>query len=145
MKDFKSLKIIKYKYPFSVEKLGEILWDKMTLEESKWAIQLTLKGISDTGGDDKSSWDTIVVDKKMTDMIEKILEKYEISYVSEDATNNLIENIDYFTPIFLNKLNEYLLKSLTVDGVLDDIIDKGVDNLSVFEKYFLDNDIESKK
>jgi len=145
MKDFKSLKIIKYKYPFSVEKLGEILWDKMTLEESKWAIQLTLKGISDTGGDDKSSWDTIVVDKKMTDKIEKILEKYEISYVSEDATHNLIENIDYFTPTFLNKLNEYLLKSLTVDGVLDDIIDKGVDNLSVFEKYFLDNDIESKK
>lgn len=145
MKDFKNLKIIKYKYPFSVERLGEILWDKMTLEESKWAIQLTLEGISDTGGDDKSSWDTIVVDKKMTDKIEKILEKYEISYVSEDATTNLIENINYFTPTFLNKLNEYLLKSLTVDGVLDDIIDKGVDNLSVFEKYFLDNDIESKK
>ena len=141
----KDLKIIKYSYPFTTEMLGEVLWDKMNMEESKWAVQLTMKGISDTGEHESSSWDVILVDDKMSEKIEIILKKYEIPFETEDQTQKLIDNPDEFSKEFIKKLNEYLRKKLTVDQVLDTIIDSGFENLSVLEKYFLDNNVEEEK
>ena len=57
MKNLSNYKIVRINYPFSANDMEEFLWNKMTLDESKWAIQLTLKGINDTGGDESKSWD----------------------------------------------------------------------------------------
>ena len=143
--DLSNFKIKKQQYPFTTEKLGEIIWDKMTLVESKWAIQLTLKGVNDTGDDGKNSWDTFFMDDKLKNKIDEILNKYEVPFEVEDQTRLLLETPEIFSDEFTKKLNEYLNDHLTVDGVLDNIIEFGIDNISVFEKYFLDNNTTDEK
>jgi hypothetical protein len=53
-------------------------------------------------------------------------------------TELLLSESTKFGEDFLNKLNEYLEENLTVDDVLDNIIDVGVQNMSIFERYYLD-------
>ena len=144
MKDFTNYKILKYVYPFPTEKLGEIIWDKMTSEESKWALQLTLQGINDTGDEDNSSWDIFLLDEKLKKRIEEILNKYKVPYDVEDQSELLMTNKYIFTTEFIEKVENYLDEQMTVDEVLDRILEVGLENLTVFEKYYLDNNVEIK-
>ena len=52
---------------------------------------------------------------------------------------------DIFTENFLEKLNSYLSDNLTVDNILDNILKIGVENITPFERYFLDNQSIIKK
>jgi hypothetical protein len=144
MKDFTNYKILKYIYPFSTEKLEEMIWDKMTEEDSKWAIQLTLRGINDTGGSDTDSWDIFLLDEKLKNKIEEILNKYEVPYEVDDQSEFLMTNKTIFTSDFIEKIENYLDDHMTVDEVLDRILEVGLENLTVFEKYYLDNNVEIK-
>ena len=144
MRNFKEFKIIKYIYPFPTEKLGEMVWDKMTLNESKWAVQLTLKGVNDTGDEGETSWDIFFLDNKLQDKIDEVLDKYKVPYVIEELSDLLLKNPDLFSNEFIEKLNSYLEQNLTVDDVLDNIIEVGIDNISIFERYFLDYNTENK-
>ena len=144
MRNFKDFKIIKYIYPFPTEKLGEMVWDKMTLNESKWAVQLTLKGVNDTGDEGETSWDIFFLDNKLQDKIDEVLNKYKVPYVIEELSDLLLKNPDLFSDEFIKKLNSYLEQNLTVDDVLDNIIEVGIDNISIFERYFLDYNTENK-
>jgi hypothetical protein len=144
MKNFKDFKIVKYNYPFSTEKLGEVIWDKMTIEESKWAVQLTLKGVNDTGEEGETSWDIFFLDDKLKNKIDEILIKYDVPFELEDQTNLFETNPDSFSDIFIKKLKSYLGQNLTVDDVLDNILEVGINNISVFEKYFLNNNTEKE-
>ena len=87
MKNLSNFKIVRINYPFSADDMEEFLWNKMTLDESKWAIQLTLKGINDTGGDESKSWDIFFLDDKLLKLIEGILIKYEIKFQIEELTD----------------------------------------------------------
>lgn len=143
MKNFKDFKILKYTYPFSTDKLGEIIWDKMTDIEAKWAIQLTLKGVNDTGEEGDTSWDTFFLDDKLKEKIEDILNKYNVPYEVENQSELLLKNPDLFSEEFIKKLNSYLTQHLTIDDVLDNIIEVGINEISIFEKYFLENNTEN--
>jgi len=145
MKDFSKYRIIKYDYPFSTDELGERIWDKMTNEEAKWAAQLTLKGVNDTGGDEETSWDIFFLDEKLKNKIESILTKYEIPFETQDISSSLMDNFETFTEQFIKKINSYLDENLTVDDVLDRILEVGLEGLTVFEKYYLDNNVEIKQ
>ena len=48
MIDLTNYKILKYKYELSAEELESVVWDNMTEEEVRWAVQITLEGINDT-------------------------------------------------------------------------------------------------
>jgi len=138
MKDLTNFRIIRFEYPFPTEELTVRIWDKMDETETKWAIQLTLKGINDTGDSPMGSWDIFFLDDKLQEKIEDILKKYDVPYKIEDQTNLLIENISNFTEDFLEKLNSYLDENLTVDDVLDRINEVGLSNITPFEKYYID-------
>lgn len=144
MKNLHEFKIVKYVYPFTSEMLGEKIWDKMTEEESKWALMLTLKGITDTGDDGETSWDLFFLDDKLGKKIEDVLIKYEVPFEVTDQSSLLLNNPDLFSEEFLEKLDSYLNQHLTVDDVLDNIIEVGINNISIFEKYFLENNKENK-
>jgi len=144
MKNLHEFKIVKYVYPFTSEMLGEKIWDKMTEEESKWALMLTLKGITDTGDDGETSWDLFFLDDKLGKKIEDVLIKYEVPFEVTDQSSLLLKNPDLFSEEFLEKLDSYLNRHLTVDDVLDNIIEVGINNISIFEKYFLENNKENK-
>jgi hypothetical protein len=145
MKDLTNFRIIKFEYPFPTEELTVRIWDKMNETETKWAIQLTLKGINDAGDSPMGSWDILFLDDKLQEKIENILKKYDVPHKMVDNTNLLIDDLEYFSKEFLNKLDSYLGENLTIDDILDRILEVGYENITVFEKYYLGNNIEIKE
>jgi hypothetical protein len=145
MIDLTNYKIIKYQYEFSTEELESKVWDNMSDEEVKWAVRITLEGINDTAGITESrAWDLFFLNEELETQIETILKKYDVSYVKENLTENLLTNPnEVFTDYFMERLNEFLTDNLDVDSILDRILDGGVDKLTSFEKYFLNNDTEN--
>jgi len=138
MKDLIEYKIIKYQYNISNEEITLSLWDKMNFNETKWAVKLTLEGISDSSEDgEKKSWDIVFLEPKLEKKIDEVLDKYGIEYVKIDMTELLLNDIDSFSVNFLGKLDDYLVETLTVDRVLDGILDDGMENMSIFERYYL--------
>jgi hypothetical protein len=145
MIDLTNFKIVKYQYEFSTEELETKVWDKMNEKEVSWAIQITLEGINDTANlTESKAWDLFFLNEKLENEIETILKKYDVSFVKEDLTKNLLTNPnEVFTDYFMERLNEFLTDNLDVDSILDRILDVGVDKLTSFEKYFLNNDTEN--
>jgi hypothetical protein len=145
MIDLTNYKILKYQYEFSTEELESKVWDNMTDKEVKWAVRITLEGINDTAGITESrAWDLFFLNEELETQIETILKKYDVSYVKENLTENLLTNPnEVFTDYFMERLNEFLTDNLDVDSILDRILDVGVDKLTSFEKYFLNKDTEN--
>jgi hypothetical protein len=145
MIDLTNYKIIKYQYEFSTEELESKVWDNMSDEEVKWAVRITLEGINDTAGITESrAWDLFFLNEELETQIETILKKYDVSYAKENLTENLLTNPnEVFTDYFMERLNEFLTDNLDVDSILDRILEVGVDKLTSFEKYFLNNDTEN--
>jgi hypothetical protein len=52
-------------------------------------------------------------------------------------TELLLKDVNSFSVNFLGKLDDYLTETLTVDRVLDGILDEGIENMSIFERYYL--------
>lgn len=144
MKDLLNFRIIKFDYPFPTEELAVRIWDKMNETETKWVIKLTMEGINDTGDSVIGSWDIFFLDDKLQEKIEKILKKYDVPHKMVDHTNLLIDDIEYFSKEFLEKLDSYLGENLTIDDILDRILEVGYENITIFEKYYLGNNIEIK-
>ena len=144
MKDLLNFRIIKFDYPFPTEELAVRIWDKMNETETKWAIKLTMEGINDTGDSAIGSWDIFFLDDKLQEKIENILKKYDVPHKMVDHTNLLIDDIEYFSKEFLEKLDSYLGENLTIDDILDRILEVGYENITIFEKYYLGNNIEIK-
>jgi len=145
MKDLLNFRIIKFDYPFPTEELAIRIWDKMNETETKWAIKLTIEGINDTGDSVIGSWDIFFLDDKLQEKIENILKKYNVPHKMVDHTNLLIDDIEYFSKEFLEKLDLYLGENLTIDDILDRILEVGYENITIFEKYYLGNNIEIRE
>ena len=131
-------KIIKYIYPFSNEELEERIWDKMNEDERRWAIKLTLDGVNDSGELENESYDTFFFEDKLKQRIDELLNKYEVPFEITDQTHLLLEDPTLFTEELINKLDKFLNEELSVDDVLDNILEVGVEKISIFEKYYLD-------
>lgn len=145
MIDLTKYKILRYTYPFKTEELGEKIWDKMTEDERRWAIKLTLDGINDSGDLEDGSYDTFFFEDKLKDRVDKVLTKYKIPYEITDQTHLLLENRTVLSEELIEKLDKFLNEELSVDDVLDNILEVGMENISIFEKYYLDNNNEVEK
>lgn len=138
MVNLKDYKIIKYNYVLSNEELTIQLWDKMNFEETRWAVKLTLEGVNDSSsGNQYPAWDMFFLETKLEEKISAVLFKYNIEYVIEDLTEELLKDNTVLTEELLDKIEYFLEKNLTIDEVLDNIIDVGIENISIFEKYYL--------
>ena len=138
MVNLKEFKIIRYNYILSNEELTIQLWDKMNFEETRWAVKLTLEGVNDSSsGNQYPAWDMFFLETKLEEKISNVLFKYNIEYVIEDLTEELLKDDTVLTEELLDKIEYFLEKNLTIDEVLDNIIDVGMENISIFEKYYL--------
>lgn len=138
MINLKDYKIIKYNYVLSNKELTLQLWDKMNFEETRWAVKLTLEGVNDSSsGDENPGWDMFFLESKLEEKISNVLFKYNIEYVIDDLTDELLKDDSVLTEELLDKIKYFLEKNLTIDEVLDNIIDVGIENISIFEKYYL--------
>ena len=136
--NLKDFKIIRYNYVLSNKELTLQLWDKMNFEETRWAVKLTLEGVNDSSsGDENPGWDMFFLESKLEEKISNVLFKYNIEYVIEDLTEELLKDDTVLTEELLDKIEYFLEKNLTIDEVLDNIIDVGIENISIFEKYYL--------
>lgn len=142
MIDLTKYKILRYSYPFKTEELAVRIWDKMGENERRWAIKLTLDGINDTGDLEDGSYDTFFFEDKLKQKVDDILKKYKVPFEITDQTHLLLEDKTVFSEELMGKLNKFLNEELSVDDVLDHILEVGVENISVFERYYLDNNIE---
>lgn len=142
MVDLSGFKILRYDYPFSSDELGVMIWDKMDEQEKRWALKLTVNGINDTGDDGDTSWDIFFLDERLKVKIDDILTKYNVPYKVEDLTHLLVKGNNEFTEVFNERLNKFLGENLSIDDVLDNIIEVGYENMTIFEKYYLDTNPE---
>ena len=145
MIDLTKYKILRYTYPFKTEELADRIWDKMNEDERRWAIKLTLDGVNDSGDLEDGSYDTFFFEDKLKDRVDKVLSKYEIPYVITDQTHLLLEDRTTLSEELMDKLNKFLNEELSVDDVLDNILEVRMENISLFQKYYLDNNNEVKK
>jgi hypothetical protein len=145
MIDLTNYKIILYHYPYTTKELEKIIWDKMDTVDSRFAVKLTVGGVNDSGEYDDTSWDIFFLEPKLEEKIDLMLDKYETQYVKTDYTGLLGQKKEEFTEEFMFKLLEFLNKNLTIDGVLDRILEVGVENITIFEKFYLDQNIEIRK
>lgn len=145
MIDLTNYKIILYHYPYTTKELEKMIWDKMDTVDSRFAVKLTLDGVNDSGEYDDTSWDLFFLEPKLQEKIDLMLDKYDVQYVTTDYTEFLGQRRDEFTEEFMFKLLKFLNENLTVDDVLDRIIEVGVEKITIFEKFFLDQNTEVKK
>lgn len=145
MIDLTNYKIILYHYPYTTKELEKIIWDKMDMVDSRFAVKLTIGGVNDSGEYDDTSWDIFFLEPKLEEKIDLMLDKYETQYVKTDYTALLGQKKEEFTEKFMFKLLEFLNKNLTIDDVLDRILEVGVENITIFEKFYLDQNIEIRK
>jgi len=122
-----------------------MIWDKMDTVDSRFAVKLTLDGVNDSGEYDDTSWDIFFLEPKLEEKIDLMLDKYETQYVKTDYTELLGQKREEFTEEFMFKLLDFLNKNLTIDDVLDRILEVGVENITIFEKFYLDQNIEIRK
>jgi hypothetical protein len=145
MIDLTNYKIILYHYPYTTKELEKMIWDKMDTVDSRWAVKLTIGGVNDSGEYDDTSWDLFFLEPKLEEKIDLMLDKYETQYVKTDYTELLGQKREEFTEEFMFKLLDFLNKNLTIDDVLDRILEVGVENITIFEKFYLDQNIEIRK
>lgn len=145
MIDLTNYKIILYHYPYTTKELEKMIWDKMDTVDSRFAVKLTIDGINDSGEYDDTSWDLFFLEPRLEEKIDLMLDKYEAQYVKTDYTELLGQKREEFTEEFMFKLLEFLNKNLTIDNVLDRILEVGVENITIFEKFYLDQNIEIRK
>ena len=145
MIDLTNYKIILYHYPYTTKELEILIWDKMDTVDSRFAVKLTIGGVNDSGEYDDTSWDLFFLEPKLEEKIDLMLDKYETQYVKTDYTELLGQKREEFTEEFMFKLLEFLNKNLTIDDVLDRILEVGVENITIFEKFYLDQNIEIRK
>jgi hypothetical protein len=117
----------------------------MDMVDSRFAVKLTVGGVNDSGEYDDTSWDIFFLEPKLEEKIDLMLDKYETQYVKTDYTGLLGQKKEEFTEEFMFKLLEFLNKNLTIDDVLDRILEVGVENITIFEKFYLDQNIEIRK
>lgn len=145
MIDLTSYKILLYHYPYTTSELEELIWKKMDEVDGKFAVRLTLDGVNDSGEYNHSSWDLFFLEPKLKEKIDLMLDKYKIDYIITDYTDFLGQEREEFTEDFISKLINFLNKNLTIDDVLDRIIEVGYDGLTSYEKFYLSNNIEIRK
>ena len=145
MIDLTNYKIILYHYPYTTKELEKMIWDKMDTVDSRFAVKLTIGGVNDSGEYDDTSWDLFFLEPKLEEKIDLMLDKYETQYVKTDYTELLGQKKEEFTEEFMFKLLKFLNKNLTIDDVLDRILEVGVENITIFEKFYLDQNIEIRK
>ena len=129
-----NLRLIRFDYQITQDELNENFLYKLNEEELNWALKIEteLPNISKSEGD---IFDVFLVDEINLKSIKKLLDKYDIEYVTSDVSSDVPNNI---SESFKKEIDEFILDNLTIDTILDRISEVGIDNISPVEKYYLE-------
>ena len=137
--DSEDLVLLKIQYDMSTDYAIESFYNTMTKKEQK-KIDLIINEIPNVSNQNKKEmyWDVILVDYELKSFLEDILTKYKIKYKLTDLTQDFYNKKIDLDSDFVEELEEYINKLLTVDKVLDRISKVGISNINLFELSYLD-------
>ena len=137
--DSEDLVLLKIQYDMSTDYAIESFYNTMTKKEQK-KIDLIINEIPNVSNQNKKEmyWDVILVDSELKSFLEDILTKYKIKYKLTDLTQDFYNKKIDLDSDFVEELEQYINKLLTVDKVLDRISKVGISNINLFELSYLD-------
>lgn len=133
------LKLLKIEYHISSNDLDNLLADKMTDKEKKWAQTLskTYPNESILTFENKVL-DFLLIDDETHFRVKKMLDRIGVKYVVEDITNEYVDGSKKISGMLKEQLDTFIIKNTTIDDVLDRINEVGIEKISSLEKKFLE-------
>lgn len=136
--ELSQIKLLKFQYLLTPDEVDEFLVHNMTKKQREWAQSVSELVPSDSSPSDSSkAWDVFLVDNEMSDQIEKFIKEIGLTFHKIDLSEEYCKNESIPDSILQKKINNFLENNLSVDYILDRINEVGMDNLNVFEKFYL--------
>jgi len=132
------IKLVKFQYLLSPDEVDDFLATNMTKKQREWAQKVSEEVPSDSSSSDSGkAWDVFLVDNDMLAEIEKFIKEIGLSYNKIDLSSEYCKNEGITDTILQNKIRTFLENNFTIDYILDRINEVGLENLNVFEKFYL--------
>jgi len=132
------IKLVKFQYLLSPDEVDEFLINNMTKKQREWAQKVSEEVPSDSSSSDSGkAWDVFLADNDMLAEIEKFIKEIGLSYNKIDLSSEYCKNEKIADTILQNKIRTFLENNFTIDYILDRINEVGLENLNVFEKFYL--------
>jgi hypothetical protein len=133
------VRIWKFIYDLRYVDLTQYMDEVLTIKDSITIVNL-LGNVPSQGSPDKyvHNWDMVLLDEESRDTIELILYKNDIGFTLVDMTKEYHKESSSITDKFTKDVDEYIKDNLDLDEVLDRIHKVGVENITIFERVFLD-------
>ena len=111
----------------------------LTIKDSITIVNL-LGNVPSQGSPDKyvHNWDMVLLDEESRDTIELILYKNDVGFTLVDMTKEYHKESSSIPDKLTKDIDEYFKYTLDLDEVLDRIHKVGVENITIFERVFLD-------
>jgi hypothetical protein len=132
------IKLVKFQYLLNPDEVDEFLASNMTKKQREWAQKVSEEVPSDSSSSDSGkAWDVFLADDDMLTQIEKFIKEIGLTYHKIDLSDEYCKNEVIVDSILQNKIRGFLETNYSIDYILDRINEVGMENLSSFEKFYL--------
>lgn len=136
--ELSQIKLVKFQYLLTPDEVDDFLVNNMTKKQREWAQKVSDLIPSDSSPSDSSkAWDVFLVDDEMLNQIEKFIKEIGLTFHRIDLSDEYCKNESIADSILQKKINNFLETNLSIDYILDRINEIGIENLNVFEKFYL--------
>jgi hypothetical protein len=132
------IKLVKFQYLLNPDEVDEFLANNMTKKQREWAQKVSEEVPSDSSSSDSGkAWDVFLADDDMLTQIEKFIKEIGLSYHKVDLSVEYCKNEGIADIVLQNKIRTFLENNYSIDYILDRINEVGMENLNVFENFYL--------
>jgi hypothetical protein len=132
------IKLIKFQYLITPDEVDEYLANNMTKKQREWAQVVSDLVPSDSSANDSTkAWDVFLADNDMLSQIEEFIKEIGLSYHKIDLSEEYCKNESIADIVLQNKIRTFLEDNFNVDYILDRINEVGIENLNIFETFYL--------
>lgn len=132
------IKLVKFQYLLNPDEVDDFLANNMTRKQREWAQKVSEEVPSDSSSSDSGkAWDVFLADDDMLTQIEKFIKEIGLTYHKIDLSDEYCKNEGIADIVLQNKIRGFLEINYSIDYILDRINEVGMENLNVFEKFYL--------
>ena len=132
------IKLVKFQYLLTPDEVDEYLANNMTRKQREWAQEVSELVPSDSSATDSSkAWDVFLADDDMLNQIEEFIKEIGLSFHRIDLSEEYCRDESIADEVLKNKISGFLENNYSIDYILDRINEVGMENLNVFEKFYL--------
>ena len=132
------IKLVKFQYLLNPDEVDDFLANNMTRKQREWAQKVSEEVPSDSSSSDSGkAWDVFLADDDMLTQIEKFIKEIGLTYHRIDLSEEYCKNEGIADIVLQNKIKSFLEINYSIDYILDRINEVGMENLNVFENFYL--------